>query len=53
MNANEDTITFNMETKAADDVALYMFLCPRKDDLANIVASYSPAHRNWKQVCWV
>jgi len=50
VNANEDTVTFNMDSKALDDVPLYMFLCPRKEDLANLVASYSPAHRNWKQV---
>ncbi len=50
VNAYEDTITFNMEQRTAEDAALFMFVCSRKDDLANLVASYSPAHRNWKQV---
>ena len=57
VNAYEDTITFNMEMKAhemkaQDENANFMFLCSRKEDLANLVASYSPAHRNWKQVCY-
>ena len=51
VNAYEDTITFNMDPKSLEDAPLYMFLCSRKEDLANIIASYSPAHRNWKQVC--
>ena len=51
VNAYEDTITFNMDPKSLDEVPLYMFLCPRKEDMANLIASYSPAHRNWKQVC--
>lgn len=50
VNAYEDTITFAMEPRTPEDTALYMFLCTRKEDLANLVASYSPAHRNWKQV---
>jgi hypothetical protein len=50
VNSYEDSITFNMDPKSLDDAPLYMFLCPRKEDVANLIASYSPAHRNWKQV---
>ena len=27
-----------------------MFVCARKDDAAGLIASYSPTHRNWKQI---
>lgn len=49
VNAFEETITLNMNEDVAD-VGNFMFLCPRKDDVANLIASYSPKHRNWKQV---
>jgi hypothetical protein len=49
VNAYEDTITFNMDPKSLDEATLFMFLCTRKEDMANLIASYSPAHRNWKQ----
>ena len=51
VNAYEDTITFNMDPKSLEDAPHYQFLCSRKEDMANMIASYSPAHRNWKQVC--
>jgi len=50
VNAYEETITFNMHDTASNAGANFMFLCPRKDDIANLIASYSPAHRTWKQV---
>ena len=48
VNALEHTLTLNMKKGA--DANNFMFLCPRKDDVANMIASYSPPHRNWKQV---
>lgn len=50
VNAHEDTITFNLLNPTSEGSALFMFFCPRKDDVANLIASYSPEHRNWKQV---
>eukprot|EP00036_Acanthoecidae_sp_10tr_P012400 CAMPEP_0206295594 /NCGR_PEP_ID=MMETSP0106_2-20121207/5245_1 /ASSEMBLY_ACC=CAM_ASM_000206 /TAXON_ID=81532 /ORGANISM="Acanthoeca-like sp., Strain 10tr" /LENGTH=2074 /DNA_ID=CAMNT_0053726249 /DNA_START=150 /DNA_END=6370 /DNA_ORIENTATION=- len=49
VNAMEHTLTLNMKDQAAE-VKQFMFLCPRMDDVANMIASYSPSHRNWKQV---
>ena len=47
-------ITFTLREGAkpsagGDDGTLYQFFSPRKDDIANLIASYSPEHRNWKQ----
>ena len=39
-----------MKQQEGVEVNNFMFLCPRKDDVANMIASYSPPHRNWKQV---
>ena len=50
VNAYDETITFNMEPRTLDEPSHYMFTCTRKEDMANLIASYSPAHRNWKQV---
>lgn len=50
VNAYEETIIFNMNSSAGVSGDNFMFLCPRKDDVANLIASYSPGHRNWKQV---
>jgi myosin-7 len=50
VNAYEETIIFNMNSSAGVSGDNFMFLCPRKDDVANLIASYSPQHRNWKQV---
>ncbi|EGD81471.1 myosin-X [Salpingoeca rosetta] len=50
VNAVEDTITLNMDESAATEVSNFMFYTPRKEDIANLIASYSPVHRNWKAV---
>eukprot|EP00039_Didymoeca_costata_P024022 m.9005 g.9005 ORF g.9005 m.9005 type:complete len:2048 (+) comp3994_c0_seq1:287-6430(+) len=50
VNDYEDTITLNMVPGSLGDATYYMFVTPRKDDIANLIASYSPKHRNWKQI---
>ncbi len=50
VNAYEDTLTFHMVPSSPDELANFQFDCTRKEDLAGLIASYSPAHRNWKQV---
>lgn len=50
VNDYEDTITLNMVPGSLGDATYFMFHCPRKDDIANLIASYSPKHRNWKQI---
>ena len=46
----ENTITLNMLQSANAPHTLYQLATPRKEDIANLIASYSPAHRNWKSV---
>lgn len=50
VNSWDDTITLNMIKQAAEDSAHFTFVTPRKEDIAGLIASYSPSHRNWKQV---
>jgi myosin-7 len=47
VNAYEDTITLNMVEHVGQD---FMFSTRLKEDVANLIASYAPQHRNWKQV---
>ena len=46
----ENTVTLNMIQSANAPHTLYQLASPRKEDIANLIASYSPAHRNWKSV---
>jgi len=46
----ESTITLNMKPSADTPHTLYQLSTTRKEDIANLIASYSPEHRNWKSV---
>jgi hypothetical protein len=46
----EETITLNMNDVKDAPQGLYQFATTRKEDIANLIASYSPAHRTWRQV---
>ena len=46
----EDTVTLNMIETGDAPHTLYQLATNRKEDIANIIASYSPAHRSWRQV---
>lgn len=50
VNDLEDVITLNMDPSIKAEASNFMFYTPRKEDIANLIASYSPAHRNWKSV---
>ncbi|EDQ90831.1 uncharacterized protein MONBRDRAFT_15843, partial [Monosiga brevicollis MX1] len=50
VNNFDDTITFNLEGMSEVENSHLMFYCARREDLANLIASYSPQHRNWKKV---
>lgn len=50
MNTYEDSLILHMEQSASEEHSHFMLLCPRHADVANLIASYSPTHRNWKQV---
>ena len=48
----EDAITLNMNTSSTEEQKSFNFETNpgQKEDIANLIASYSPAHQNWKKV---
>lgn len=50
VNSFESCITLNMVPGSLGDTASFTFHCARKNDVANLIASYSPKHGKWKQV---
>lgn len=50
----EDAITLNMKAKQSEhqkQVSFNFETQPgHKEDIANLIASYSPAHQNWQRV---
>lgn len=46
----EDSITLNMHTRGAGEQRNFNFDTNQKEDIANLIASYSPAHQNWQRV---
>lgn len=62
VNTYEDTLTMVMNNAISPAPAAnageapaaaatgYMFVCSRKEDVAGLISSYSPTHRNWKQI---
>ena len=50
VNIVEDSITLNMHTRGAGEQKNFNFDTSQKEDIANLIASYSPAHQNWQRV---
>lgn len=50
VNIVEDSITLNMHTTGAGEQKNFNFDTTMKEDIANLIASYSPAHQNWQRV---
>lgn len=50
VNIVEDSITMNMHTTGAGEQKNFNFDTNMKEDIANLIASYSPAHQNWQRV---
>lgn len=52
VNTYEDTLTLLLHkpNEATQALQNYMFVCNRKEDATGLIASYSPTHRNWKQI---
>ena len=48
----EDALTFNMNTNTTEEQKSFNFETQlgQKEDIANLIASYSPSHQNWQQV---
>ena len=49
VDLSEATITLLMIPEAATSAPSFTFHAARSPDIANLIASYSPVHRNWKE----
>ena len=46
----EEAITLKMKPRGPEDQKLFNFETIQKEDIANLIASYSPVHSNWQRV---
>ena len=46
----EDAITLKMKEGGREDLKLFNFETGHKEDIANLIGSYSPSHGNWQRV---
>lgn len=46
----EDAITLKMKGGGPEEQKLFNFETEQKEDIANLIASYSPVHSNWQRV---
>ena len=46
----EEAVTLKMRPKGPEDQKLFNFETSQKEDIANLIASYSPVHSNWQRV---
>ena len=46
----DDAITLNMRTSSPEEQKSFNFDTRQKEDIANLIASYSPIHSNWQKV---
>ena len=46
----DDAITLNMHTSGPEEQRSFNFETHQKEDIANLIASYSPVHSNWQRV---
>ena len=46
----EETVTLKMKSTGQGEQNIFNFETDQKDDIASLIASYSPAHSNWKRV---
>ncbi len=48
----EEEFTLNMRTQTADENRAIIFesMPGQKEDIANLISSYSPSHKNWQKV---
>ena len=46
----EETVTLNMKMMGQGEQNSFSFETDQKEDIASLIASYSPAHSNWQRV---
>ncbi len=46
----EDAVSLNMKTSGPEEQRSFSFETEKKEDIASLIASYSPVHSNWKRV---
>ena len=46
----DDAVTLNMRTTSPEEQRSFNFETHQKEDIANLIASYSPIHSNWQRV---
>ena len=46
----DDSLTLTMHTSSTEEQRCFNFETHQKEDMANLIASYSPAHSNWHHV---
>ena len=50
MDIVEEAITLKMKGGGPEEQMLFNFETLQKEDIANLIASYSPVHSNWHRV---
>ena len=46
----DDAVTLNMRTSSPEEQRSFNFETHQKEDIANLIASYSPIHSNWQRI---
>ena len=46
----DDVLILNMKVKAPEEQRVFEFETPQREDIANLIASYSPPHSKWSRV---
>ena len=46
----DDAVSLNMKTSGPEEQRSFNFETEKKEDIASLIASYSPVHSNWKRV---
>lgn len=50
VDIEDHVITLNMYTAAPEEQKCFIFETVQKEDIAHLIASYSPAHSSWQRV---
>ncbi len=50
VNIVEDVVTLAMKEGGPEEQKVFSFETAHKEDIANLIASYSPIHNNWQRV---
>ena len=50
VDIEDQAITLNMYTSAPEEQKCFIFETTQKEDMANLIASYSPSHSSWQRI---